>query len=209
MLHSLPTGPVSQLMAQFSAQASAQFSALVTPALAERLTLLLNHVLAAEPAATQRLAPHAGAVLALSLEQWPALLPTPPRLVWRITPAGLLQWSADEASTADTAGAPARLAVAVDAANPALLLADAMAGKTPAVRIDGDAQLAGEVAWLIDNLRWDVAADLERLFGPTVAGPLHQTGKALARGLSAALAQLAELGGRAAGAAGAFAGRRS
>ena len=57
------------------------------------------------------------------------------------------------------------LAVQVDASNPALLLARMVGGEAPAVQIDGDAQLAGDVNWLLLNLRWDVAADLERL-GP-------------------------------------------
>ena len=39
----------------------------------------------------------------------------------------------------------------------------AMAGDKPPVSIDGDAQLAGDVNWLLLNLRWDIAADLERL----------------------------------------------
>jgi hypothetical protein len=38
--------------------------------------------------------------------------------------------------------------------------------RTPPVDIEGDAQLAGDVNWLMQNLRWDVAADLERLFPP-------------------------------------------
>jgi len=190
MLHSLPNSPFAQW--------GAQLSALLAPALAERLTLLINHVLAAEPAARDRLQPHAGATLALALENWPSLLPAPPRLAWRITPAGLLQWQgeADLSAEASPGSAGSRLAVAVDAANPALLLAEAMAGRPPAVRIEGDAQLAGDVNWLIENLRWDVAADLERLFGPTAAAPLHQVGRMLARGLSAALGRLAGLGAR-------------
>jgi ubiquinone biosynthesis protein UbiJ len=77
--------------------------------------------------------------------------------------------------------------VRVDAANPLLLMARAMAGDKPAVTIDGDAQLAGDVNWLLQNLRWDVAADMERLFGPTIAYPMHRLGSALARGLRAAL----------------------
>ena len=48
-------------------------------------------------------------------------------------------------------------------------MARALGGTPPPVQIDGDAQLAGDVNWLLLNLRWDVAADLERLFGPTPA----------------------------------------
>jgi ubiquinone biosynthesis protein UbiJ len=39
------------------------------------------------------------------------------------------------------------------------------------------------VQWLVDNVRWDVEADLDRLFGPVVAAQLGRMGSALARGL--------------------------
>jgi ubiquinone biosynthesis protein UbiJ len=146
--------------------------ALVAPALASRLTLLLNHVLSAERVATERLVPHAGRTVALTLVGWPALLPPPPVLAWRITPAGLLE----EAPNLDL-GVP-DLAVQLEASNPALLLVRAMAGEPAQVQVDGNAQLAGDVNWLMQNLRWDAAADLERLFGPVVAQQLAQLGRA-------------------------------
>jgi len=155
--------------------------ALIAPALAERLTLVINHVLAAEAAATARLQPHAGRVLALDISGWPALLPAPPRLAWRVTPAGLLEWCGQ-----DDLQAP-DLAVHLDASNPALLLARTLGGEPPQVQIEGDAQLAGDVNWLLLNLRWDVEADLERLFGPLVAHQLYRFGSVLARALRAAL----------------------
>ena len=43
----------------------------------DRLTLLINHVLDGEPAATQRLRPHAGRSIEVVWQQWPALLPRP------------------------------------------------------------------------------------------------------------------------------------
>lgn len=167
--------------------------AMLAPALAERLTLLLNHVLASEAVATERLLPHRGATLQLTLERWPSLLPPPPVLSWRITPAGLLQWNGADGLAPPADGA-ARLHITIDAANPALLVAQALGGQPPAVRIDGDAALAGDVNWLLQNLRWDVAADLERLFGPQVAGVLHPLGRTLGQGLRVALQGLAGLG---------------
>ncbi len=151
--------------------------ALVAPAVAERLTLMLNHVLSAETVATERLVPHAGRTLRLALVGWPSLLPPPPALAWRVTPAGLLDWCGPDGA------AEVDLDVRLDAANPALLLLRAMAGEPAPVQIDGDAQLAGDVNWLMQNLRWDVAADLERLFGPAVAQQLHMLGRALAGGV--------------------------
>jgi ubiquinone biosynthesis protein UbiJ len=154
--------------------------AMLAPALAERLTLLLNHVLNSESVATERLAPHAGRTVALTLAGWPALLPPPPALAWRVTPAGLLEWCG-----ADGAAAP-DLALQVDASNPALLVARSLGGEPAPVQIEGDAQLAADVNWLIQNLRWDVAADLERIFGPLVAQQLSQLGRTLAGGMRAA-----------------------
>lgn len=164
--------------------------AVLAPALAERLTLVINHVLSAENVAIQRLQPHAGRTLSLTLNQWPALLPPPPTLAWRITPAGLLEWCGLQ-------GAPQPdLHVQLDASNPALLLARAVAGTPPAVQIEGDAQLAGDVNWLLQNLRWDVAADLERLFGTGPAAALHRMGSSLAAALRAGLMGVSQLGER-------------
>jgi ubiquinone biosynthesis accessory factor UbiJ len=164
--------------------------ALLAPALAERLTLVINHVLGGEAVATKRLRAHAGRSLSMTLNDWPRLLPRPPALAWRITPAGLLEWCGMEGvATPD-------LAVQVDASNPALLLARALGGTPPPVQIDGDAQLAGDVNWLLQNLRWDVAADLERLFGPVVAQQVHKLGSAVAAALRSALKGAAQLGER-------------
>jgi ubiquinone biosynthesis protein UbiJ len=166
----------------------AQLSALVAPALAERLTLVFNHVLASEPVATDRLRPHAGRCLQLVLQDWPTLLPEPPVLAWRVTAAGLLEWAGELP--------PMDLTVRLDASNTALLLARTVGGATPAVQIEGDAQLAGDINWLVENLRWDVAADLERLFGPSVAHQIHQFGSALATGIRAAVQKAEDLRSR-------------
>ncbi len=170
-----------------------QFQTLVTPALAERLTLLLNHVLGSEPVATEKMRAHAGRQLRLTLENWPVLLPEPPQLSWRITPAGLLEWSgAAVAPTGALPGAlpdapPCDLTMRLDAGNPAALLARGLLGQMPSVQVEGDAQLAGDVNWLMQNLRWDVAADIDRLFGPAWAQPLHRVGGAIAAGVRAAV----------------------
>jgi ubiquinone biosynthesis protein UbiJ len=163
--------------------------ALVEPAALERLTLLLNHVLAAEPVAVQRLRPHAGKRLHIELADWPALLPPPPALVFQVTPAGLL----DRPGDADTPiGEAAALQLRVDAANPALLLVTLAAGDRPEVAVQGEAQFAADVHWLVDNLRWDLEADLARLLGPLPARQLAQLGAAVAAGLRRLVASAAE-----------------
>lgn len=153
---------------------------LLAPAAMDRLTLVINHVLGREPAATDRLRVHAGRSIRVQPERWPALLPPLPPLAYRITPAGLVEWSG--LSGVDQPDLTLRL----DASNPARLVFAALAGETPPVRIEGDAQLATDVNWLLVNLRWDVADDLERLFGAAPAQTLRQLGSWLARGLKAA-----------------------
>ncbi len=163
---------------------------LLAPALAERLTLVINHVLGSEAVATERLRPHAGRTLALTLQGWPTLLPPPPALAWRITPAGLLEWGGPE-------GLPQPdLQARLEADNPAALLARALAGDRLPLSVEGDAALAADVNWLLQNLRWDVAADLERLFGPVAAQQLHRVGSTLATGLRQALRGAWALGER-------------
>ena len=160
---------------------------LLAPAAMGRATLVVNHVLASEPAATERLRAHAGRRIELLPQAWPGLLPPPPPLAFAVTPAGLLEW------VGSAAGTGADLSLRFDASNPARLLAGALAGDTPEVEIDGDAQLAGDVNWLMQNLRWDVEADLERVLGPAVARQLYKLGSALSRALRRALQGAASL----------------
>jgi ubiquinone biosynthesis accessory factor UbiJ len=153
---------------------------LLAPAAMDRLLLVVNHVLGREPAAMDRLRVHAGRSILVMPERWPALLPALPALGFRITPAGLLEWCG--LTGVDSPD----LLVRLDASNPALLVVGALTGETPPVRIDGDAQLATDVNWLLVNLRWDVTDDLERLFGAGPARMLQQLGSWLSRGLKAA-----------------------
>lgn len=163
---------------------------MLAPSVVERLTLVINHVVASEAAATDRLRPHAGRRIELQFSAWPSLLPAPPAMVWRITPAGLLEWQGLQPEPG------ADLQVRLDAANPAALMARLLAGEPPPLQIDGDAQLAGDINWLSQNLRWDVAADLERLFGPAVAQQLHRVGQALGGALRTAVKGAQGLGER-------------
>ena len=164
-------------------------NALLAPALMDRLVLVVNHVLAAEPQARERLVPHAGQVLRLDLQDWPRLLPTPPSLAFTVTPAGLVEWCRDPVQ--------AQLSVRLDAGNPAALALKLMSGEMPGLVVEGDAALAADVDWLLKNLRWEVADDLHRLFGPTVAHELHRIGGGLARALRSAVQGAALVVGRA------------
>jgi ubiquinone biosynthesis protein UbiJ len=154
---------------------------LLAPAAMERLTLVVNHVLRADPQAATRLAAHAGRCIEVAPSAWPAWLPAWPRLAFHVTPAGLMEWCGLGGVDA------ADLKVRINAGQPARLAAQALSGEAPAVEIEGDAALAGEIHWLLQHVRWDVAADLERLFGPVVAQGLHQAGRWLVGGLRTAL----------------------
>lgn len=168
-----------------------QLIPVIAPAVMERLTLLINHVLGSEPVATERLKLHRGKTLEVTLQGWPALLPAPPLLAFCITPAGLLEWRGLQRD------AIAELHLRVDASNPALLLSRAASGAVPEAMIEGDAALAADMNWLMQNLRWDVTDDLERIFPSAVAQLLHRLGSGLARSLQAALRKGGEMANRA------------
>ena len=65
----------------------------------------------------------------------------------------------------------------------------ALAGKAPPVKIEGDVQLAAEIGWLADNLRWDVEEDLSRLIGDAPAHTLVGAARQMLAGLRRFLAQ--------------------
>ena len=159
-------------------------NSLAGTAAAERLTLLINHVMAAEPAATQRLQAHRGRSIAVQFEGWPSLLPALPNAVFRITPAGLFEWSG--AAPIEGLAEP-DLRVAIDASNPALAAVQAFAGTRPKVDIAGDAALATDLNWLFDNLRWDVQDDLARLVGDAPAREIGRVAGGIAAGLRGAV----------------------
>ena len=158
----------------------------------ERLTLLANHVIGSEPAAMARLEPHSGRSIRLHFDGWPTLLPPLPDTVFRVTPAGLLEWCGDIAgvdSAQPDADAPAPpltaadLLLEVDASNPALAMLQSFAGERPKVTVAGDAAFAGDLNWLIDNLRWDVQDDLARIVGQGPAREASRWFGAIAAGL--------------------------
>jgi ubiquinone biosynthesis protein UbiJ len=157
----------------------------------ERLVLLVNHVIAAEPAAVDRLRPHAMRTVQIELSGWPTLLPSVGPLAFRVSPAGLVEWLPE-------AGAlPPDLRIAVDATNPALALTRLVAGERPSITVSGDAAFASDIDWLIDNLRWDLQDDLARLVGAAPARQLAQVGGWFAGALRDGARALRDLAARA------------
>ena len=159
---------------------------LLVPAAARRVTLLINHILGAEEVATSRLKTHAGRSIRLHLEGWPSLLPALPELVFTVTPAGLLEWREDDLAL------PADLTLDVEASNPALELARSLAGQPPRIRVTGDAALATDMSWLVDNLSWDVQDDLARIVGEVPARELARVGRGLGGALRAVMQQVVQ-----------------
>lgn len=138
-----------------------------------RLVLLANHVLSAEPVAMQKLQPHAGCCIELkvsvperfaqsqaTLGRW---LPQLQAMRLSLTPAGLLEWTPQ-----------ASVSLTVSLGAPSLTEAWQMLKhrQRPPMQIEGDAQLAEAISWVAQNVRWDVAADLQHWFGMPLAASL-------------------------------------
>jgi len=86
------------------------------------------------------------------------------------TPAGLLESRPATDKAAD-------LILSVKEDSPLELFRLAVSGQRPSVRIEGDVQLAAEVNWLVEHVRWDPEEDLARIFGDTTAHILADFGR--------------------------------
>ena len=144
----------------------------------QRVVLFLNHVLMQESEAQKRLQRQKGRTVRV---QWRSIT-----LQLAITPAGLVERVAEPAVDALGEGAQQiepDLRLTVTDESPLALAKAAARGDKPAVRIEGDVQLAAEINWLVDNLRWDVEEDLSRLIGDAPAHALGKAGRAVAQAL--------------------------
>jgi ubiquinone biosynthesis protein UbiJ len=128
-----------------------------------RLVLFLNHVLMQEPQAQARLAGQAGRVIRL---QWRSLA-----VQLRATPAGLWELAPDAVHD---------LLLTLMDDSPLALARDALRGQRPAVRVEGDVRFAGDINWLVDNVRWDVEDDLARVVGGAAAHQIARIGRGMA-----------------------------
>ncbi|BEP67088.1 hypothetical protein GmRootV35_16020 [Variovorax sp. V35] len=148
-----------------------------------RAVLFLNHVLQQEPEAQQRLLRQQGRVV---------------RFQWRFvtmelvaTPAGLLDLA--------PAGSTPELTLTVIDDSPFDIARATLRGDKPSVQIVGDVQLAAEVNWLVDHVRWDVEDDLARVIGDV---PAHTLGNGVRRVVGALRQFVGDRSARAGGAAG-------
>lgn len=143
-----------------------------------RVVLFLNHVLMQEPQAQERLRRQVGKKVRVS---WGDIY-----MVLSPTPAGLVEL-AEEGGTTD-------LKVTVNDDHPLQLLKTLASGERPGVDIQGDVQLAAEVAWLVDNVKWDLEEDLSRILGDAPAHTIAGVGRKITAGLRSFLAGSARPG---------------
>ncbi|HYW56910.1 MAG TPA: hypothetical protein VE934_08115 [Polaromonas sp.] len=139
----------------------------------QKIVLFLNHVLMQEKEAQNRLLRKKGSVIHV---RWGLFA-----LDLVITPAGLVGRA--------TPGARPDLLLEVAAESPMVVMQSVFAGKAPPVKIEGDVQLAAELGWLADNVRWDVEEDLSRLIGDVPAHTLANAARQVLAGLRQFLAQ--------------------
>ncbi len=130
-----------------------------------RIVLLLNHVLLSEPEGMARLKRQQGKRVQLA---WRGF-----SLVVQATPVGLLE------RIDGSHPGPIDLSLTLTQTGVAELAASARNGQTPKLRIEGDVQLAAEVGWLTQNVRWDLEEDLARIVGDAAAHTLAQAARAV------------------------------
>jgi len=116
----------------------------------------INHLLAQQGWARQRLAAHAGTSLRLSAE--------PLTLRCTIGDDGSLKAAEDSTEDAVVISVPFASLAAVTEGIDALMAE---------VRITGNADVADTLSFVFRHLRWDREADLARVFGPIVGRRLH------------------------------------
>lgn len=127
-----------------------------------RVVLTLNHVLLQEPEAQARLKRQSGRVVEAHWRMFSMRL--------QATPAGLLDLAPPTAQP--------DLSLTITEESIGSLAQAALRGDKPPVRIAGDVQLAAEVQWLVDHVRWDMEEDLSRIVGDA---PAHAVGQGLRR----------------------------
>ena len=133
----------------------------------QRLVLFLNHVLMQEKEAMDRLVRQRGRVARV---QWRSF-----SMALLVTPAGLFNLAPE--------GVAPDLQLEVTETSPLALASVALRGDKPAIRIEGDVQLAAEINWLVDHVRWDLEEDVARLIGDAPAHTLGQVVRKAAQAL--------------------------
>lgn len=126
-----------------------------------KLVLFLNHVLQANPQALPRTRRLAGRTVQIRWQRH--------TLSWAFTPAGLLDVRSPQTQ--------ADLTLDLGQTSPFELAAHLARGVRPPLRIEGDVQMAAEVNWLVDHVRWSPEEDLARLVGDAPARAMFELGQ--------------------------------
>ncbi|MDI9332261.1 MAG: hypothetical protein QM527_13330 [Alphaproteobacteria bacterium] len=131
--------------------------------------LFFNHVLLQSEQALPRTRRLAGRSLQMKWRQvcWE----------WAFTPAGLFETRPVQAR--------ADLVLDLGDVSPTQLAALLWRADRPNLRIEGDVQMAAEINWLVDHVRWRPEEDLARLVGDAQARALALLGQRLIQGLRA------------------------
>jgi ubiquinone biosynthesis accessory factor UbiJ len=137
-------------------------------------SLALNHLLAAEPWARERLAPFAGQAVELRNPPFPALR-------FLILPGGTVEAGGDDDPALTITFKPGAL----------FNLARGPEQFLRSLEVTGDPRLASEVMALARHLRWDAEEDLSKLFGDVAAHRLAEAGRAFAAWQSDAVRRIA------------------
>jgi len=122
----------------------------------------INHLLAREAWAREKLAPFAGRVIRFDSAPLPGA-------ALRIVEGGTLQATDQDAVAELTLRIPPRALAGIALRNPAAIRA---------IEPEGDMELARAVQFLFENLRWEVEEDLSRLIGDVAAHRLGEAGRA-------------------------------
>ena len=137
----------------------------VVDELQNRLVIFLNHVLMQEPAAQERLKRQKGKPVRM---QWGDF-----HLTLAATGAGLVERPVGNAAP--------ELTMTLTQHSPLAIAQRMMLGDKPEVDVQGDVQLAAEVAWLVDNVRWDVEEGLSRVVGDATAHTIGRFARSAAQ----------------------------
>ncbi|GAB3625203.1 sterol-binding protein [Pandoraea terrae] len=134
---------------------------------AKAFAAAVNHLLAREPWALERLRRHAGASAKLVMAPFDVRM--------RVEDTGYLAAAADD------------LTCDVGIAVPPSALADYASGGQAAVmrhvKIEGDAEFANTLSYLAQHLRWEAAEDLSRWVGDAAAHRITESGRAAVAGV--------------------------
>lgn len=126
----------------------------------------VNHLLAKEKWASEKLQAHANKIACFDLQAF--------ALRVKVGADGMLE------SVAEDAQADVTIRIKLSDLSQILQQRDKAFSY---VKIDGDADLANTISYLSDNLRWEVEADLSRFVGDLAAVKLVSTAKALTENL--------------------------